>query len=190
LVRHAVDVALGAAVEPVIVVVGSHGERVAGALSGAPVTVIDSPHWERGQGASMASAVAALPDGVQAAVFLLADQPNVTSGLIDRCVESWRQSGAPAVVCHDGAAASPPAVFDRSLFLELGELGELNRLAADQGGRSVVRRHLPHVRYVDVSSWETADIDTPVDYLRLVLRLVGRCAVGRLAALAGAERIW
>ncbi|MBI4769832.1 MAG: putative selenium-dependent hydroxylase accessory protein YqeC [Chloroflexi bacterium] len=75
LVAHVAQAALAAGLEQVLAVVGSAPAEVARALAGYPVGLVDNPGWSRGQSCSLQAGLREVFPGVDAVVFLLADQP-------------------------------------------------------------------------------------------------------------------
>jgi molybdenum cofactor cytidylyltransferase len=161
-VRAVAEQALSAGLAPVVVVIGSAAERVEAALEGLSIEIVRNPNWQDGQASSIRTGLRALSSHVGAAVFLLADQPQVTSDVI-RALDEVHQLDLPAVVAplileeHRGN----PVLFDRATFADLAEL------RGDTGGRSLFSKY--PVRYMP---WHDAhllmDIDTPDQYQRLL----------------------
>ena len=75
-------------VDDLLVVAGAHRSRP------TPVSSRASS-WARGPGASLRCGLAALPAGVEAAVVVLADGPDLDPRAVDRVIESWRAEGRP-----------------------------------------------------------------------------------------------
>ncbi|MFM8320353.1 MAG: selenium cofactor biosynthesis protein YqeC [Chloroflexota bacterium] len=160
LVRHVAEMALRAGLSPVVVVTGSAAEGVAAALEGLPLQLVHNPDWAAGQSASMIAGLRALPDTTGAAVFLLADQPQIPETLVEALVELHAAGLAPvAAPLVDGRRANP-VLFDRALF------PELLAVTGDTGGRALFARHRPAwLPWHDPSA--ALDVDTPADYRRL-----------------------
>lgn len=165
LVRRAVEEALDSAADEVVVVVGRDAERVREALEGLAVRFAPSDRWEEGMGASIRAGIEALPAEAEAALILLGDQPTVTSGIIDRVIESHRETGRPIAAPVYRGVQGNPVLFHRSVF------GELRALEGDRGAREVVERDADRVAEVPFPFEVPADVDTPEDYQRLVRRL-------------------
>ena len=82
IIAHIVDVVLASPARPVVVVLGAHAEQVRPALGSRPVQMVINPDWREGMSTSVRTGLAQLsPDGA-AALFVLGDQPNITSGLL------------------------------------------------------------------------------------------------------------
>jgi molybdenum cofactor cytidylyltransferase len=160
LVRHAAETALSAGLDPVVVVTGAAGERVEAALEGLKVRIARNPDWASGQSSSLKAGLAALPARTGAAVFLLADQPQVPATLLRALVERHRQERPVILAPLVGDRRANPVLFDRLTFPALGEL------SGDVGGRAVFSRFpVTYLPWQDESL--LAEIDLPDDYARL-----------------------
>jgi CTP:molybdopterin cytidylyltransferase MocA len=107
------------AVDEVVVVEGAHPlDDVVGAR------VVHCDDWERGPGVSLRCGLAALGAGVQCAVIVLADGPE----LDPRAVERVLAAGAPfAAATYDGSTRSHPVAIARSAWSSV----------PDEGGRGL-----------------------------------------------------
>ena len=114
----------------VVVVTGAHNLDTS-----APT--VRCPDWRLGPGASLRCGLAALPDGVEAAVVVLADGPDLDPRAVTRVVESWRAAGGDVVAAsYDGVRLHPvllarpawsqvPDEGARALAARLVESGDL-----------------------------------------------------------------
>jgi molybdenum cofactor cytidylyltransferase len=164
-VRQVAETALKAGLEPVVVVTGFRAADVESTLTGLPVKIIHNSEYQQGQSTSIRAGVQAVfPQGrrgVGAAVFLLADQPQIPVDVIRALVESHGQNMqailAPLVL-EDRRAN--PVLFDRDTF------PDLMQLTGDVGGRGIFDKH--RVEYLP---WHDdtllLDVDKPQDYQRL-----------------------
>ena len=160
LVRHAARAALQAGLSPVVVVTGAGAELVAQAVAGLPVRQVRNDAWQQGQSISLQAGLRALPPTSGGAIFLLADQPNITPGLIQALVEAHSQSLAPIVAPLVDGQRGNPVLFDAVTFADLLQLN------GDAGGRQLFRKYaLQYVPWHDRSVLQ--DIDQPEDYARL-----------------------
>ncbi len=164
LILHVLDAVAAAAVDEIVVVLGAHQDRVrpvverwrAAHARGKPVRLVPNPHWAEGLSTSVRAGLRALGP-VSAALFPLADQPRISSALLDALIQRHRQTLAPAVVPTYGDKPGAPVLFDARLFPELMEL------QGDVGGRVLVRKYQEAVAWVawDVSAGQ--DVDRPAD---------------------------
>lgn len=152
-----------AEVGQVIVVVGHEAERVGVAARAAvapPVPkIVVNPDWAAGQSTSVRAGLAAVATDTAAAIFMLADQPDVPPEVLRALVRRHRQTRAPIVMPVFEGRRGTPTLFDRALF------GELRGLRGDTGGRPLIARYADCVESVPVSvSAILRDVDTPADY--------------------------
>ena len=161
-VVRVVDAALAAGLEPVVVVLGNAAERVRAALADRPVLLAMNWRWEEGLSTSVQTGLMALPPDVEGAVFLQADQPLVSPGLLRRLVERFEEGEARIVHPVAEGRRATPVLFHRALFPELAGV------RGDKGGRELIARHAAMVATVEVEDPALLmDVDTPEDYRRL-----------------------
>lgn len=147
------DAACGSACERVHVVLGAEHERVARELAGSRAESVVNERWHEGLSSSIALGVAAAadasPDGF---LLLVADQPNVSSALLDRVLSAWDGTATGVAACRYAGTAGVPAVFGRA------HREALTSLSGDRGARDLLAR----AALVD---WEegAVDVDTPED---------------------------
>jgi nicotine blue oxidoreductase len=97
---------------------------VAGAYAlGAAAPVVRCQEWERGPGASLRCGLAALAPGVDAAVVVLADGPDLAPAAVDRVIEVWHESAAEVVAATYGGNRSHPVLLARSVWGEIPDEG-------------------------------------------------------------------
>lgn len=157
LVRHAVDTARAADLDPVLVVVGHDADAVRAVLP-AGVTAVDNPAHAEGQATSLRAGVAAATaTEATALVVLLADQPGITAAAV-RAVVAAHAAGALVARARYDDRPGHPVLFDRSVWPALAEV------SGDVGARDLVRR-LP-VTDVPVAGPCPDDVDRPEDLPR------------------------
>ena len=152
--------ALEAGLAPLIVITGAYHDRVIQSLEDLPVKIVHNPDWQQGQSTSMKAGLKALPDQCDSVMFLLSDQPQISSELIRQLMARYAQNRklitAPMV---DGQRGNP-ILFDRQVFSELAAV------TGDKGGRAVINQF-----DVDWLPWADdrilLDVDRPGDYERL-----------------------
>ncbi len=160
-VRTAAETALAAGLSPVIVVTGAEAEGVREAVQDLPVTLAGNPQWRSGQAASIQVGLAACPGNTGAAIFVLADQPQIPADMLTGLLEAHAGSLSPIVapLVADNRRGNP-VLFDRATF------GALRALRGDEGGRSILSRF--RVEYLPWNDERLLlDVDTEDDYKRL-----------------------
>jgi molybdenum cofactor cytidylyltransferase len=162
-VRHVARTALAAGLSPVVVVTGAYAVEVENAVSELPAQVENNPDWQGGQSTSIRAGLHALPDErrVGAAIFLLADQPQIPVALLQSLVETHARTLAPVVAPRVNGQRGNPVLFDRNTF------PDLLALTGDVGGRALFSRYP-----VEWLPWNDAsvliDVDTEEDYRKLL----------------------
>lgn len=177
LVHRGIRLLAASGCDPVVVVVGADGDRVAAAVrdgGGArgptldprgrgevevEVRVVDNPAWREGMGASVRTGLdAAGRSRAPAAVIALVDQPLVAPAAVRRLIAAWRDGAPIAVATYDGAPRNP-VLFDAATW-------ESVRATAlgDRGGRALLRHRTEWVRPVACDAVASPrDIDTEAD---------------------------
>lgn len=160
-IRHVTETALRSALEPVVVVTGFRHAEIESQLQDLPVSIVYNADYEQGQSTSIKAGISALPANVGAAIFLLADQPQIPVEVIRALVEAHAsdlQAILAPLVLEEKRAN--PVLFDRVTF------PSLLTLQGDVGGRGIFDKH--NVSYLP---WHDDilifDVDKPEDYERL-----------------------
>ena len=114
------------------------------------------PSGVLGEGAHIARA-----EGLGGAIFLLADQPQITPSVIRALVEKHAEGLYPIVAPMVLDRRANPVLFDRATF------SDLTTLEGDVGGRAIFHKY--RVEYLP---WHDdsllLDVDTPEHYQRLI----------------------
>ena len=154
----------GAPVDETVVVVGEDAERLREVCEPYADRVVENPDWARGQSTSVRAGLAAcetFPE-TRAAVILLADQPLVGRGAVERLVEAF-EGGAKVAVATYGGKPRNPVLFSREVWPLLRR-----ELSGDEGARGFVRGHPELVEHVPCDGvGDPADVDTREDLRRL-----------------------
>jgi CTP:molybdopterin cytidylyltransferase MocA len=153
-----------APVDETVVVVGDDAEMLRVVCEPFGHRVVENPDWERGQSTSVRAGLLALGPEVRAAVVLLADQPLVGAGAVDRLVAAFEGGARVAVATYDGKRRNP-VLFSRAVWPLL-----LEELSGDEGARAVLRRHPDLVTEVPCDGvGDPVDVDTAEDLRGLEL---------------------
>ncbi len=152
----------GAPVYETVVVVGDDAERLRAVCEPYGVRVVENPGWQRGQSTSVRAGLLALGSEVRAAVVLLADQPLVGRGAVERLVGAF-EGGAKVAAATYGGKPRNPVLFSREVWPLL-----LRELSGDEGARGFIRGHPELVQFVPCDDvGDPADVDTREDLRRL-----------------------
>jgi molybdenum cofactor cytidylyltransferase len=167
LIRLTLRRVLASSLDRVMLVVGHEAEEVCGTVADLPVTCVFNSDAAAGQSTSVRAGLGALSPEVDAAVFILGDQPGIDPAVIDAVIDAWRTSGAPVVVPGYEDRMGNPVLFDRKVFPQLAAL------EGDTGARPVVRAYHDSgdLHVVPVAGQAPPDVDTEADYAALIAAL-------------------
>lgn len=160
LVRHAALRALETGLSPVVVVLGAVDEAIRAVLDDLPLEYAVNFRWQDGQSTSIQAGLASLDERCGTCIFLLADQPQVTTSLLLALIEEHRSTLAPIIAPLIQGRRGNPVLFDQKTF------ADLRSIRGDQGGRAIFPRYPIHwLEWLDERL--LVDIDTPEDLARL-----------------------
>lgn len=157
MVRHTVEAALAAKLDPVIVVTGHDAGAVRRALAGLPVRFIYNDAFASGLSSSLRSGIAAVPPTSDGAMVLLGDMPAVSPELINRLAAAFAPAESRAIcVATAHGKRGHPVVWARRFFSDIAQL------EGDAGARGLMARHVAQLCEVEAGDGSPlADIDTP-----------------------------
>jgi probable selenium-dependent hydroxylase accessory protein YqeC len=177
-VRIVAKTALASGLAPVVVVTGANAEAVEAAVNDLPVTITRNTDWHLGQSSSIKTGLQALRtpsskdatsqffeiggnrERVGAAIFLLADQPQIPSTIIHALTEKHSQTLASILAPLVAGQRANPVLFDQATF------PDLMSLTGDAGGRTIIGKYpVLYLPWYDESL--LFDVDTPEDLEKL-----------------------
>jgi molybdenum cofactor cytidylyltransferase len=157
MLRHAVEAAQASQAQQVLVVVGHQADEVRMALAGLDVALVANPDFATGLSSSLKAGIRALPQGAAGALVLLGDMPRVETAHLDAMIAAFASQAENAIVVpvHQGRRGNP-VLWPADLF------AEMLALEGDVGARSLLARHAPRVREIDLGTDAILmDVDTP-----------------------------
>ncbi|MCX7838219.1 MAG: nucleotidyltransferase family protein [Anaerolineae bacterium] len=156
LIEHAIEIAQHSRADETLVVLGAHADVVRPVVEKTGARIIVNAEWETGQASSIRAGVSALTPDIAAAIFVNADQPFLTSAVIDALIARYRETGASIIASVFAGRRGNPALFARAHF------AELQTLRGEQGGRALFAKYA--VLTVEFDAQLGVDIDTWDDY--------------------------
>lgn len=161
-VRVVAQKALDAGLSPVAIITGAYADKIESTVNDLDVRIARNTKWKSGQGSSIHAGVTALKTtSIGGAIFLLVDQPQVTTSILRALVEKHAEELYPIVVPMVIDQRANPVLFDRSTF------NDLLAIEGDRGGRSIFHKYR-----VEFLPWHDdrllLDVDTPEMYQRLI----------------------
>ncbi len=121
-------------------------------------------HADTGQSSSVITGLWGVDGRSEGALFVVGDQPLLSSALLQTLIDRFESNSAPIVAPSFQGQIRNPVLFRRDLFPELLEL------EGDRGGKSVIEKHREQIELV---YWNDEvpflDIDDQGDYERVNL---------------------
>jgi molybdenum cofactor cytidylyltransferase len=149
--------------DQVVVVLGAAADEIQSRVDLGRARVLVNPDHAAGMASSLKAGLASLEAGVDRAVVILGDQPDVDAKLLNRLLDLQESTGLPAAALDFNGLLHPPVVLKRELWVDLMSL------EGDVGCRAVIRARPELVARLPVEGDLThpIDIDTPGDYASL-----------------------
>ena len=143
-----------------------------GGLTDTAAQIIFNADWPEGMGTSIRAGIRQVEssgDGeTDAALVLLCDQPFITSAVINRIIEHYREKQAAIVASryesNGRTVDGVPALFHRTVFSELVNLN------GTVGAKAIITRFASAAGFVPVPE-AAIDLDTLEEYRQLRLTL-------------------
>jgi len=130
-------------------------------LSG--INFIINTHYKDGQSTSLVAGIENLSQDIDAAMFLLGDQPLVTKAIINHLINAFKSSNAPIVIPYYKSLRGNPVTISKTLF------SQLKTLTADAGARVIFKKYKHRILKININNPAVAiDVDTPQDYKKLI----------------------
>jgi len=146
-----------------VLVLGAHATGIQKSIEPGNFNVIINQNWKEGIASSIHKGVEyslEFNPELEHILFLLSDQPFVTSELIHELLISHQQQGKEITGCKYQDTVGVPAIFTKHMFKELG------MLEGDRGARVLIKKY-PEKLAVVPFELGSIDIDMPEDYSKL-----------------------
>ncbi len=161
IIEHIVDDILDSKVDKILVVLGSHREKIRLKLLDRPVLSVINHRYKEGMLSSIQTGFEALPKECVAALVCLGDQPFIPPAVHDRLIEAYEQTQKGIILPIYDKKRGHPILIDMKYKQEVLKLGP------DTGLRALVHNHPQDVLEVKVETPRILkDIDRPEDYAR------------------------
>ena len=119
-------------VDKVTVVLGSQAPLIRASTDLSAVDTVINSDYRQGQLSSLAVGLRSMPAETEAIVLCLADNPFITSEVVNRIIGAFRETGRPIVVPVCEGRRGHPTLFARPVF------DELLHAPTEKGARHVV----------------------------------------------------
>jgi len=157
--------ALRSKLDLVVLVLGFKAHEIRGKIRSGSLQsnlkIVENTDFKLGISSSIIAGLSHVEKNYAHVMILLGDMPYITSGVINRLVSGYLESGLPLGALKVRGKRSHPVIIGRPFF------PALHRLTGDQGARDLFVSHKDQVCLVDPGEdYDDMDIDTYEDYLK------------------------
>lgn len=168
LITHTLKTALKLNTNNIYVVLGANFQIIQKTIQHFPVTILNNNNWEQGLGTSIAWASKYIQEQgqeqklkVDAVLFILADQPFITSHYLNELISSFSPHKKQIIASsYQNGKFGVPAIFDTYY------LNQLSKLNDDFGARHILKVNESFVKALKPPV-KNVDLDFKEDYERL-----------------------
>ena len=164
LIQHALDEALAAGAQKVLVVLGSGAEAISENIVKKQAHILNNKNWEEGISSSIKTGVlqsSLLSPSLDAVILMVCDQPYVNAALLKNLVTQHLETGKPIVASLYKDTLGTPVLFQKRFF------PELLKLDGDSGAKKIIMDNKEEVQPVRFPLGDI-DIDNMTDYETLL----------------------
>jgi molybdenum cofactor cytidylyltransferase len=157
MIAQTVDRVLAASAKPVIVVTGHQDAQIQAALTGRKLSFVHAPDYAEGMAASLRAGIAALSEGVGAALICLGDMPLVEPDLLERIIAAYDPTEGREIILpsYEGQRGNP-VLWGQRFF------NDLLQLSGDAGARQIFHHHMEFIAEIPTKTESILrDFDTP-----------------------------
>lgn len=160
--QHVVDAAHKSSLSPLVLVLGSESDAIRSQIKPGTALLVENRDYSSGYSSSLQAGLRALDEPCSGAMFLLGDQPLVTTKTIEALLTAFlkepRRWVAPSWKGQRGNPVITPASWFDRIFALVG----------DTGPRKHLKDPAARLKLVEVEDEGVVfDIDSPEDYERL-----------------------
>jgi molybdenum cofactor cytidylyltransferase len=156
-------------IDEILVVTGFESERIEETLRDymtSRVRFVLNSNYRLGRAESIRCAIRRINGKADAALFVVADKPGVTSDMIDQAIDRFMEDQPAILHVETPAGRGHPIVFSKEVF------GDLLHLQGDNAGDRLLAKYRDDtVKLKD--DIEQIDVDSEADYHRLLKQDAG-----------------
>ena len=148
----------------VVVVLGSHHEKIFRQINNPSLKYTINHNYMDGMLSSVICGFRALPENADAAFLCLGDQPQLSPQIFQKVAEAWKESEKGIVIpTYQGKRGHP-------VLIETKYKSEIEKLELEKGLRVLSQKFAEDVHEVECGFAEILrDIDTPEDYKKEII---------------------
>ena len=164
LLRHVLNIAKDVNGQSIIAVLGANSDLISKEIpDDKNIYRIINADWSEGISSSIRSGLNALQQiapSSDAALFIVCDQPFITTSLLNSIIVAQKKTGKFIVACSYENTIGTPVLFHKALF------PELMALKGDSGAKKIIMKY-PDLLATIPFPQGNIDIDTGADYMAL-----------------------
>ncbi len=150
---------LASSVEKAIVVLGSNFESHREVIKDYAVEIVNNKQYREGMFSSVKCGLEAVPDGADAVMVLLGDQPMIQADEMDQLIESYRNSEKGIAIATHGNKRGHPILFGKKF------ISDINGYPGEASLRDLLQKHPSEILEIKTGNdGILRDIDTENDY--------------------------
>jgi molybdenum cofactor cytidylyltransferase len=166
LLQHAIDEAVVAGAEHVIVVTGANADVISNDINidNQPVQFLFNDKWKEGIASGIRAGVHAAityNNDIEKIIIAVCDQPFISSSLFKQLYQKHEEGVEHIIACAYADTIGTPALFTQKYF------DALLALTGDEGAKKILNANADDVAIVDFPQGNI-DIDTEEDYHKLL----------------------
>ena len=162
LINHALAEAENV-IKDIIIVVGANASLIKKEIENNNVHVVYNKDWEEGMSSSIRCGLSFLlieKPFINAVIFMVCDQPFVTSSLLKKLITSYEENNKSIIASGYNNTIGTPVLFDKLFF------PELIALKGKFGAKKIIEQNIESTITIPFPSGNI-DIDTKEDYENL-----------------------
>ena len=160
LLNHAVNEAINAKADAVVVILGKNADLFEDEIDQEEVHVVINKDWKEGMASSVRLGLDTLlkiKPYIDAVILMVCDQPYISSSVLNDLITKQQKTTKQIVTCNYGESIGPPALFHKKYFRDLAKLN------GDVGARNIIEQNMHDVAMILFPEGKI-DIDTEDDY--------------------------
>ncbi|WP_242042241.1 MULTISPECIES: nucleotidyltransferase family protein [Cyanophyceae] len=164
LICRTVEAAIASSCNSIVVVLGAYAEQIKPEIAQYDIQFTDNNQWSAGMGTSIQAGIQALSQThreLEAAIFLVCDQPFISTEIIDQLIATYHVNHKSIVASEYAGTLGVPALFNYNIF------SELVSLQSTTGAKQIIYNHISDVIGIPFPQG-LVDLDTPEDYQQLL----------------------
>ena len=161
IIEHVIDNVKSSKIKDIYLVYGNDQGEFEEIGQSKGIKLIHNRDYHLGQSSSVKKGIELIGDRYRGAMFLLGDQPFISSKTINLLLENFISNQKGIIVPSYQGKRGNPVIFSRDFFSAIKEI------EGDRGARDIIKAHQDRTIYIPIKDKrENFDIDSEKDYHR------------------------